>query len=341
MAQELINVGNVANDGTGDPLRTAFEKINNNFSEIFSTPVGAGPNGSIQYNTVTIGTGATAVATIAGGAVTQITVVSPGINYLPSDIPLVTITTADGDTTGFGATAVAVLDNNGGVASITITESGSGYTLPPNIEIQTITNNLLTGTANLLFNDNNNTLTLNASILPKIGGQVSIGNSTSPISGLYVGQTALRVGNIAVEESGNTLSFNVATLPTKKADFVINNLSANKISYGNTATLAETSIETVSDSPNQVAISFPVSTYSTCTFEICSRDDTANTQSTTIVSTLNNDTTGVRFNSYGAIFIGDPLVTYDMDVVDGQVRLLLSPLSSVNMMHKLTYKLVK
>ena len=30
MAQELINVGNVANDGTGDPLRIAFEKINNN-----------------------------------------------------------------------------------------------------------------------------------------------------------------------------------------------------------------------------------------------------------------------------------------------------------------------
>jgi hypothetical protein len=31
MAIEIIDVGMEANDGTGDPLRTAFQKINNNF----------------------------------------------------------------------------------------------------------------------------------------------------------------------------------------------------------------------------------------------------------------------------------------------------------------------
>lgn len=35
MAQEFINVGATPNDGTGDPLRVAFEKINNNFSNLF------------------------------------------------------------------------------------------------------------------------------------------------------------------------------------------------------------------------------------------------------------------------------------------------------------------
>ncbi len=34
MAIEIIDVGNVANDGTGDPLRTAFQKVNNNFAYI-------------------------------------------------------------------------------------------------------------------------------------------------------------------------------------------------------------------------------------------------------------------------------------------------------------------
>lgn len=34
MAIELINIGNIANDGTGDDLRTAFEKVNLNFVEI-------------------------------------------------------------------------------------------------------------------------------------------------------------------------------------------------------------------------------------------------------------------------------------------------------------------
>lgn len=38
MAQlEIINVGSAANDGTGDPLRIAFEKVNNNFANLWST----------------------------------------------------------------------------------------------------------------------------------------------------------------------------------------------------------------------------------------------------------------------------------------------------------------
>ena len=36
MAQQLINVGNVANDGQGDPLRTAFIKTNDNFTELYN-----------------------------------------------------------------------------------------------------------------------------------------------------------------------------------------------------------------------------------------------------------------------------------------------------------------
>jgi hypothetical protein len=34
MSQQLINVGTLPNDLTGDPLRTAFSKINNNFAEL-------------------------------------------------------------------------------------------------------------------------------------------------------------------------------------------------------------------------------------------------------------------------------------------------------------------
>lgn len=34
---EVINVGTAANDGTGDPLRTAFEKVNNNFANLWAT----------------------------------------------------------------------------------------------------------------------------------------------------------------------------------------------------------------------------------------------------------------------------------------------------------------
>jgi len=35
MARQTINIGTTANDGTGDPLRTAFDKINDNFTELY------------------------------------------------------------------------------------------------------------------------------------------------------------------------------------------------------------------------------------------------------------------------------------------------------------------
>jgi hypothetical protein len=37
MTQEIINIGAEPNDGEGDPLRTAFEKVNNNFTQLYST----------------------------------------------------------------------------------------------------------------------------------------------------------------------------------------------------------------------------------------------------------------------------------------------------------------
>lgn len=35
MAKQTVNLGTAANDGTGDPLRTAFNKLNDNFDEVY------------------------------------------------------------------------------------------------------------------------------------------------------------------------------------------------------------------------------------------------------------------------------------------------------------------
>jgi hypothetical protein len=53
MTQQIIDVGTVANDGTGEALRTAFEAVNDNFTEVYT----AGPVGSnvvIANNTISI-----------------------------------------------------------------------------------------------------------------------------------------------------------------------------------------------------------------------------------------------------------------------------------------------
>jgi hypothetical protein len=71
MAQQIINTGAVANDGTGDPLRTAFTETNSNFTEIYT----AGPVGSnvrIANNTIlTINTNGNLVLAPNGTGVVQ------------------------------------------------------------------------------------------------------------------------------------------------------------------------------------------------------------------------------------------------------------------------------
>lgn len=55
MAKQVINVGSVANDKTGDALRTAFNKVNSNFNELYGgSAIGAtGPQGPAGANGAT------------------------------------------------------------------------------------------------------------------------------------------------------------------------------------------------------------------------------------------------------------------------------------------------
>ena len=53
MAKQTVNLGSSANDGTGDPLRTAFDKINDNFDELYLYSTAAsGNNITITANTI-------------------------------------------------------------------------------------------------------------------------------------------------------------------------------------------------------------------------------------------------------------------------------------------------
>lgn len=51
MTQQVINIGSSPNDGTGDPLRTAYNKINENFSELYAKGAG-GSNLEINNNDI-------------------------------------------------------------------------------------------------------------------------------------------------------------------------------------------------------------------------------------------------------------------------------------------------
>jgi hypothetical protein len=62
MAKQTINIGTTANDGTGDPLRTAFDKANDNFDELYN---GAGGVADDSVTYAKLGTEFTTSAALA------------------------------------------------------------------------------------------------------------------------------------------------------------------------------------------------------------------------------------------------------------------------------------
>ena len=82
MAQEVINIGAIADDGTGDTIRFAGIKINNNFTELFARPSVASDINVIQNNISTTASNADIVIKPSGTG----NVVFPGITVEDNNI---------------------------------------------------------------------------------------------------------------------------------------------------------------------------------------------------------------------------------------------------------------
>ncbi|MBA0088884.1 MAG: hypothetical protein HRJ53_28180, partial [Acidobacteria bacterium Pan2503] len=54
MAQQTINVGTGPNSATGDPIRTAFQKCNSNFTDLYTGGIGTGSVVSIAITSSTL-----------------------------------------------------------------------------------------------------------------------------------------------------------------------------------------------------------------------------------------------------------------------------------------------
>ena len=117
MAIDLIDIGTSANDGTGDPLRTAFNKANNMFTELYTDD--AGDVGSITATApierdsatgaVTISLADLGIATgkIADDAVTADKLANSINTEIAANTAKVTNATHTGDVTGSAALTIA------------------------------------------------------------------------------------------------------------------------------------------------------------------------------------------------------------------------------------------
>ena len=113
MAKQVINLGSVPNDGTGDPLRTSFDKTNDNFNEIY-TAFGDG---------TTLTGIATNSATADYADVAGIATFAQGISGAPN--LNVGIVTANGFVSAASTTPVTITHSAG---VLTFTVSGIGAT---------------------------------------------------------------------------------------------------------------------------------------------------------------------------------------------------------------------
>src|SRR6056300_1736922 len=83
MAQQLINIGVTADDGTGDTIRGAGIKINENFTELYATDLAQTQIGLLGNNISTTQTNADLVLKPSGG---MGAIVFPGITIHDNNI---------------------------------------------------------------------------------------------------------------------------------------------------------------------------------------------------------------------------------------------------------------
>lgn len=238
---EIINTGDLPNDGSGDPLRLAFDKINNNFANLFA------------------------------------------------------ITATEGE-------LIPVEE--------LVDEQVSGNGFSGNINIGLVANNVY--------------YTLPDSATPVQVAQFDtfayVANLVTP-TGPYGAQEYINIGAQANDGEGD---------PLRTAFAKINNNFSN-LFFTTTST---SNTFTVGLDTNQVIYETSANTFSQAKFQIRSSDPgTDDMQDITITASITNNLAGVRFTGYGTLFEGNALCRYDMDVLDGNVRLLINPIKNAVILH--------
>ena len=256
MAQQIINVGEAPNDGGGDPLRTAFIKSNDNFSELYSIGGITGIANGTSNISIPLANGSIlmSVSNVANVA----TLTSSGLQIVGNSSA--TGTAAAGNIT-VGGTVVAngTIQSLGAVTAVTVTASGNlvGGNLNIVNNIRTsdmlVTGNItnaqlnVTGNiaaANLVTTGNitgNGTLlsitgfSANSGLVTVAGNTNVVGNVAAPY---FIGNGSQLTGVTAAPANifNTVLANGTAVVATSPNDTVVFTVSNNIIMTGNNST---------------------------------------------------------------------------------------------------------
>ena len=225
MARQTINIGSSANDGTGDPLRTAFDKINDNFTELYGTdgdsntlagdldvnghritstrsnediilaPAGTGSviASALKFNGTTISSDDSTQITIAENIQTTGTLNVPGATTLGTSLTLAS-----------GATVTGILDEDN-MASNSDTQLATQQSIKAYIDAQNTAQDLDFST------DDSTSLSID---LDDEVMQFSGGNGINTSGSDNTVTIAIDTGTVATLTDSQTLTNKVLTSPT-------------------------------------------------------------------------------------------------------------------------------
>jgi len=139
--------------------------------------------------------------------------------------------------------------------------------------------------------------------------------------GPYGNQEYINIGETPNDGNGD---------PLRTAFGKINNNFSNLFFTTTTTSTAYTS----GNDQNQVILVVPVTSFYQGEFQIRSSDSgTPDMQDITLTASITNNLAGVRFSGHSTLFEGNAICRYDMDVVAGNVRILINPLLDIGIEH--------
>lgn len=251
MAKQTIGIGSAADDGTGDPLRTGFSKVNDNFNEVYSsyTMTGKLTVGNSSVNTTVSNTGGIVTAnslatTTANNSVIQIANSSGTSNLTPTALKVGANVTLNQSSLFIGNSTVNSISNSSFIKIANSTSSANLSATSLAMGISTVNTTAVAIGSNVSVNSS----------------AISVGNSSVNLvmtSSGFTGNIALGnlvvTGNLTV--NGTVTTVNTATLDVADLNITIaKNATTEALANGAGLTVAgaNATIKYISDSNNIV-----------------------------------------------------------------------------------------
>ena len=305
MAQEVINIGAQADDGTGDTIRGAGIKINNNFTEVYGTPNFSLSQLSFDGNVISA-TQSNADIELAGNGTGTVQIsdltIDSVINLSDNDIK-VNDSNADLVLTanGTGSILISSADVNEG----TIDDTVIGGATPTNATFTTITSNVSAVLDGVTITDN--TISTNAS---NTNLELSAnGSGTISFNGIKFPTSDGSANQVLQTDGNGQLSFFTSPILFDNTDITDGTATIN------------------GDSSTQTIDSFSASTFRSAKYHIQISDTTADRYKLVEANIVHDGSTAYISITGGASNgAGDGSTIYDSvdlsaDVSGGNVRL--------------------